>query len=342
MVADHDQSSAVGFDDRDRSGVTDDILDDGTVLGRPLPAFHGEDRTHVRDGDLRWFLHMRHHREYMSSTTPTQPGGESLVSVRGLRKSFGPKQVLRGIDIDFPPHRTTVVLGPSGCGKSVLLKHLVGLLRPDEGSVHFDGNRIDTMPEREMTPIRRQFGFLFQMGALFDSLTVNENIAFPLHEAGVHDETECTRRVAEVLAMVGLEECSGMMPADLSGGQRKRIALARSIVLRPRVILYDEPTTGLDPIRSDVINELIIKLQQELEATSIVVTHDLTSASRSPTTWCSCWTDGSCSRARRNGSAIPSTRRSPASCRGAPRNRNSRRRGSSKPVERANEMAGTS
>lgn len=214
----------------------------------------------------------------MSPTSTNHPGGNPLVSVSGLKKSFGSKHVLRGIDLDFPPHRTTVVLGPSGCGKSVLLKHLVGLLRPDSGTVHFDGRRIDTMPEREMTPIRRQFGFLFQMGALFDSLTVNENIAFPLHESGITDEAECSQRIQEVLAMVGLEECSGMMPADLSGGQRKRIALARSIVLRPRAILYDEPTTGLDPIRSDVINELILKLQRELDATSIVVTHDLTSA----------------------------------------------------------------
>lgn len=214
----------------------------------------------------------------MSSTVNQPRGGDALVRVEGLHKSFGSKAVLKGIDISFAPRQTTVVLGPSGCGKSVLLKHLVGLLRPDRGSVHFDGRRIDTVPEREFTPIRRQFGFLFQMGALFDSLTVQQNIVFPLNETGVHDPATCRERAREVLAMVGLEECLDMMPADLSGGQRKRIALARSIVLRPRVILYDEPTTGLDPIRSDVINELILKLQQELEATSIVVTHDLTSA----------------------------------------------------------------
>lgn len=214
----------------------------------------------------------------MSSTAKDHSGGNSLVRVEGLYKSFGDKPVLKGIDIGFAPHKTTVVLGPSGCGKSVLLKHLVGLLRPDRGEVWFDGKRIDTTPEREFTSIRRQFGFLFQMGALFDSLNVKENIAFPLHESGIHDPQECLERTKQVLAMVGLEECLDMMPADLSGGQRKRIALARSIVLQPRVMLYDEPTTGLDPIRSDVINELILKLQQELEATSIVVTHDLTSA----------------------------------------------------------------
>jgi phospholipid/cholesterol/gamma-HCH transport system ATP-binding protein len=214
----------------------------------------------------------------MSSTAKDHSGGNSLVRVEGLYKSFGDKPVLKGIDLGFAPHKTTVVLGPSGCGKSVLLKHLVGLLRPDRGEVWFDGKRIDTIPEREFTSIRRQFGFLFQMGALFDSLNVKENIAFPLHESGIHDPQECLERIKQVLAMVGLEECLDMMPADLSGGQRKRIALARSIVLQPRVMLYDEPTTGLDPIRSDVINELILKLQQELEATSIVVTHDLTSA----------------------------------------------------------------
>ena len=214
----------------------------------------------------------------MGPTADRIKGGNQLVRVEGLRKSFGRKIVLRGIDLGFAPHRTTVVLGPSGCGKSVLLKHLVGLLRPDSGSVWFDQKRIDELPEREFTTIRRQFGFLFQMGALFDSLNVHENIEFPLREAGVNDPTERAHRINEVLAMVGLDDAATMMPADLSGGQRKRIALARSIVLRPRVILYDEPTTGLDPIRADVINELILKLQQQLEATSIVVTHDLTSA----------------------------------------------------------------
>ena len=201
-----------------------------------------------------------------------------LVEVRNLHKSFEEKPVLTGLDVAFQEKKTTVVLGPSGCGKSVLLKHLIGLLRPDSGEVYFDGRRIDTIPEKRMTPLRRQFGFLFQMGALFDSLDVRGNIEFPLREAGIDDARERDHRVQEVLAMVGLESTIDMMPADLSGGQRKRIALARSIVLKPRAILYDEPTTGLDPIRSDVINELILKLQRELDATSIVVTHDLTSA----------------------------------------------------------------
>ena len=213
---------------------------------------------------------------------PTEPDNSKktspLVEVRNLYKAFGENEVLKGVNVAFEAKKTTVVLGPSGCGKSVLLKHLIGLLRPDSGEVYFDGARVDTIPEKKMTPLRRQFGFLFQMGALFDSLDVRGNIEFPLREAGVEDAAERQRRVEEVLAMVGLESTIGMMPADLSGGQRKRIALARSIVLKPRAILYDEPTTGLDPIRSDVINELILKLQRELDATSIVVTHDLTSA----------------------------------------------------------------
>ena len=204
-------------------------------------------------------------------------GGRPLVQVEGLHKSFDETPVLKGIDLAFAPHRTTVVLGPSGCGKSVLLKHLVGLLRPDQGEVRFDGERIDTLPEREFTRIRRQFGFLFQMGALFDSLKVSENIEFPLREAGIADPDERHERIREVLSMVGLEACMSMMPADLSGGQRKRIALARSIVLRPRVVLYDEPTTGLDPIRANVINDLIVRLQRDLNISSIVVTHDLDS-----------------------------------------------------------------
>lgn len=214
-------------------------------------------------------------------TEPAQsslPNESPIVRVEHLRRQFGQKLVLRDISLKFMPHRTTVVLGPSGCGKSVLLKHLVGLLRPQSGSVYFENQRIDTLSERALTPIRRQFGFLFQMGALFDSMSVEQNISFPLEEAGITNAEEQTSRINNVLSMVGLADAREMMPADLSGGQRKRIALARSIVLHPRVMLYDEPTTGLDPIRSDIINELILKLQHELDVTSIVVTHDLTSA----------------------------------------------------------------
>jgi len=195
-----------------------------------------------------------------------------------VTKSFGRQPVLRGISIDVPRGRTTVILGPSGCGKSVLLKHIVGLLRPDSGEVWFDGHRIDRLSEAKLGPFRRQIGFLFQQSALFDSMSVLDNVAFPLAEHTELDRRERETRVFRTLAMVGLADSASKMPADLSGGQRKRVALARAIVLEPKLILYDEPTTGLDPIRSDIINELIMRLQERLHMTSIVVTHDLLSA----------------------------------------------------------------
>jgi len=209
-----------------------------------------------------------------------QPAGanDAIVRVEELEKRFGRLRVLRGISLSFPRGKTTVVLGPSGCGKSVMLKHLIGLLRPDKGHVYFEGERIDTLSERAFTPIRRQFGFLFQQGALFDSMTVAENVAFPLREQEGRAPYDEEARVRTVLRLVGLEHTYERFPSELSGGQQKRVALARAVVLRPKVVLYDEPTTGLDPIRADLINELILKLKQELRVTSIVVTHDLASA----------------------------------------------------------------
>jgi phospholipid/cholesterol/gamma-HCH transport system ATP-binding protein len=201
-----------------------------------------------------------------------------IVRVEALEKSFGRQRVLKGITLAFPRGHTTVVLGPSGCGKSVLLKHLVGILRPDKGRVWFESERVDVLAEHQLGAIRRRFGFLFQQGALFDSMSVRENVRFPLKEAGVPNDEWTERRIRHVLRMVGLEETIDKMPAELSGGQQKRVALARAVVLEPQVILYDEPTTGLDPIRSDVINELILKLSKQLDVTSIVVTHDLASA----------------------------------------------------------------
>lgn len=206
--------------------------------------------------------------------------GPADMRVVNLRKRFSRREVLRGISIDFAPGAITVVLGPSGCGKSVMLKHLVGLLRPDRGEVWFGTTRIDTLAERELGMVRRQIGFLFQQSALFDSLTVRENIAFPLREHGVNDDALIDAKVRRVLNLVALDETIDQMPAELSGGQRKRVALARAVVLEPRVVLYDEPTTGLDPIRSEVINQLILKLSDNLGITSIVVTHDLMSAYR--------------------------------------------------------------
>ena len=202
------------------------------------------------------------------------------MRVVNLRKRFARNEVLRGVSLEFRKGQITVVMGASGCGKSVLLKHLVGLLRPDRGEVWFGSTRIDAMPERELGIVRRQIGFLVQQSALFDSLTVRENIAFPLREHGLEAEPLIEERVMRVLSLVGLEETRDQMPAELSGGQRKRVALARAVVLEPRVVLYDEPTTGLDPIRAEVINELILKLADALGVTSIVVTHDLVSAFR--------------------------------------------------------------
>jgi len=202
------------------------------------------------------------------------------MRVVNLQKSFGRRKVLCGVNLDFESGKTTVILGASGCGKSVLLKHLVGLLRPDRGEVWFGSTRVDKLPERELGIVRRQIGFLFQQSALFDSDNVRDNIAFPLREHGMHDEQLIAQKVENVLNLVGLEDTIDQMPSELSGGQRKRVALARAVVLEPRVVLYDEPTTGLDPIRAQVINQLIIKLNTSLGITSIVVTHDIISAYR--------------------------------------------------------------
>jgi phospholipid/cholesterol/gamma-HCH transport system ATP-binding protein len=201
-----------------------------------------------------------------------------LIELRDVHKRFGRLVVLDGVSLGVEEGESLVVIGASGTGKSVLLKHIVGLLKPDSGEVWFDGQRVDTMTDRELVAVRKQIGFLFQMGALFDSLTVEENIGFPIVEHTRKTPAEISRIVDEKLRMVGLPEVRKKMPAELSGGQRKRVALARAIALNPHVILYDEPTTGLDPVRSDVINQLILKLQRELKVTSITVTHDMASA----------------------------------------------------------------
>jgi phospholipid/cholesterol/gamma-HCH transport system ATP-binding protein len=200
-----------------------------------------------------------------------------ITSLRGVWKSFDGRPVLRGLDLDVEQGQSLVVMGPSGCGKSVMLKHIVGLLRPDAGEVIFKGTRVDQLSERHFTPIRRQIGFLFQSAALFDSMTVRDNVAFPLLETG-QAGPDLEARVRRTLDRVGLADNLDQMPSELSGGMRKRVGLARAIVLEPEMILYDEPTTGLDPIRANVINDLIIRLQRELNITSVVVTHDLDSA----------------------------------------------------------------
>ncbi len=202
----------------------------------------------------------------------------SLIRLKNLHKRFGPLVVLDGVDLEVDPGKTLVVLGASGSGKSVMLKHIVGLLQPDKGEVWFENTRIDTLGKRELMQIRPQMGFLFQQGALFDSLTNLQNVIFPLTEHTKLGKEEARAKAQRMLNMVGLPEVGNKMPGQVSGGQRKRVALARAIVMEPKVILYDEPTTGLDPIRSDVISEVILKLNRELGVTSIVVTHDMANA----------------------------------------------------------------
>lgn len=202
----------------------------------------------------------------------------ALIELRHIFKRFGWQEVLVDVSLNVERGESLVIIGASGSGKSVMLKHIVGLISPDKGEVWFAGQRIDTLAEREVMKVRQRFGFLFQMGALFDSDNVRDNVAFPLVEHTDKSPEEIEAIVGHKLAMVGLRGIERKMPAELSGGQKKRVALARAIALDPEVILYDEPTTGLDPIRSDVINELILKLQRELKVTSIVVTHDMNSA----------------------------------------------------------------
>jgi phospholipid/cholesterol/gamma-HCH transport system ATP-binding protein len=201
----------------------------------------------------------------------------ALIELKKVCKRFGPLVVLDQLDLSIETGKCLAVIGASGSGKSVLLKHIVGLLKPDSGEIYFGGQRIDNLPDRKLVEVRQHFGFLFQMGALFDSMTVLDNVAFPLVEHTRKTPQEIERIALQKLQMVDLPGIGGKMPDELSGGQRKRVGLARAIALDPEAILYDEPTTGLDPIRSDVINELIIKLQKSMSVTSVVVTHDMQS-----------------------------------------------------------------
>jgi phospholipid/cholesterol/gamma-HCH transport system ATP-binding protein len=215
--------------------------------------------------------------ESQSHQPPTRER-ESIVQFRGVSKAFGEKKVLRGIDLDLYRGEVLVILGGSGSGKSVTIRHMLGLERPDEGRIVVDGDDITHLPEKALYPVRRKFGMLFQSGALFDSMTVYENVAFPLREHTKMSESEILASVERVLDLVDLPGTEKSMPVDLSGGMRKRVSLARSIILNPAIILYDEPTTGLDPITADTINRLIVELQQKLHVTSVVVTHDIQSA----------------------------------------------------------------
>jgi phospholipid/cholesterol/gamma-HCH transport system ATP-binding protein len=205
-----------------------------------------------------------------------------VIELRGVRKAFGRQLVLDDVDLAIEGGRNTVIIGRSGTGKSVLLKHIVGLLRPDRGEVHFEGRRIDRLNERQLVPIRRQISFVFQLNALFDSMTVLENVSFPMTEnrVGRLDRKAIRDLAARCLHLVGLRGFESKRPAELSGGEKKRVAFARAIALDPppKVILYDEPTAGLDPQRSAVVNRLIRDLQTEVRVTGVVVTHDMKSA----------------------------------------------------------------
>ena len=200
-----------------------------------------------------------------------------FIRVREVHRAFGSQQVLHGVDLDIPSGATTAILGASGVGKSVLLRLMLGLLPVDAGQVVVDGETITGRGERAMGPVRRKIGMLFQNGALFDSMNVRENVVFPLREEGAEDEDTLDRMAARALELVGLPGQEGKMPATLSGGMRKRVALARAIITKPECIFYDEPTSGLDPVVSDQINHLIRRMGRELGVTQVVVTHDLRS-----------------------------------------------------------------
>ncbi len=207
-----------------------------------------------------------------------------MIKIRDLWKRFGKVQVLSGMNLDIMDGETIVILGPSGIGKSVLLKHIIGLLKPDSGTIDIDNDRITDLEGPDLFRAVQNMGMLFQGGALFDSMNVEDNVSFYLRQHGnpetgkKYSKAEIAERVAHALEVVGLQDTQKKMPSELSGGMRKRAALARLIVYRPKIVLYDEPTTGLDPIMAMQINELIVKTKNELKATSIVVTHDMFSA----------------------------------------------------------------
>src|ERR1043165_9612193 len=216
--------------------------------------------------------------EERSSSDRRRHMRDVFVEFVDVHKAYGPKLVLRGVDLKVYRGEVLVILGGSGTGKSVTLRHMLGLEAPDSGRVLVEDVDITNLPEDELDRVRKKFGMLFQSGALFDSMTVFENVAFPLREHTEMSEEEIERAVREKLELVNLPNSAHLMPVDLSGGMRKRVGLARSIVLEPKMILYDEPTTGLDPITSQKINEMIIDLQAKLNVTSVVVTHDIQSA----------------------------------------------------------------
>jgi phospholipid/cholesterol/gamma-HCH transport system ATP-binding protein len=204
-----------------------------------------------------------------------------MIEIKDVHKSFGDQEVLRGVNLTIPRGKITVIVGPSGTGKTVLLRHIIGLIKPDRGRVIVEGVDIDRLTSHELNEFRRRFGMLFQNAALFDSLSVAENVAFPLIESYRGRRLpDVDRIVDEKLKLVGLSGIGRKLPSELSGGMRKRVGLARAIVLEPSIILYDEPTTGLDPIMTVAIDNLILSMQQKLSITSVVISHDIDSAFR--------------------------------------------------------------
>lgn len=203
-----------------------------------------------------------------------------MIELRNIHKAFGRQRVLRGLDLTIPKGKITVILGPSGSGKSVTLKHMIGLMRPDKGKILVDGIDVNELDSEALTKFRRRFGMVFQHAALFDSMNVYENIAFPLRESNHHAEEDIRKKVRNALAAVELEGVEEKMPSQLSGGMRKRVGFARAVILRPEILLYDEPTTGLDPLMTDAVDNLILDMQHGLPITSVVISHDITSAFR--------------------------------------------------------------
>lgn len=199
----------------------------------------------------------------------------SFLRIQNLRRSFNGQEVLKGVNVEIPRGQITIIIGGSGCGKSVLLKHLIGLLHPDEGQIILEGINLVALEGEDLRKVRMRYGMLFQDAALFDSMNVYENIAFPLREHRKYSEERVTQLVQEKLREVGLPGIEKKFPSELSGGMRKRVGLARAIVLNPEIIMYDEPTTGLDPIMSRSIDDLIVETQQRLQCTTIVISHDI-------------------------------------------------------------------
>jgi phospholipid/cholesterol/gamma-HCH transport system ATP-binding protein len=207
-------------------------------------------------------------------TEPSQP----IVRLVGVEKKLGRQQVLRGVNLEIPKGERMIIIGRSGGGKSVLLKHIIGLMQPDAGQVWFGDIDLAKLTDEQLAPLRKETGMLFQNGALFDSLSVGENVAFPLREKGMKDEKQILVEVERAMKIVDLPGQESKWPSELSGGMRKRVALARAAIAKPALMLYDEPTAGLDPVVADSINKLMVRLGEELQMTSIIVTHDMVSA----------------------------------------------------------------